>query len=126
MAVAFCSAQPAYVEVRLPRGVRSETMFVRYVMADDFGGWVQPHPGISSFFITIRRGAPTSRFSALLYAPGCAIQTADLTTVDSAVPRYSFVCNPLPSIGLTGTLTNAPRLNGREVNLEVSYVARWA
>jgi hypothetical protein len=122
----FCSAQPAYVEVRLPRGVRSETMFVRYVLNDDFGGWVQPRPSISSYFITIRQGASATRFRALLYAPGCAIRTANLPISDSAVPRYAFVCEPLPNITLTGTLTNPARLNGREISIEARYVARWA
>jgi hypothetical protein len=122
----FCSAQPAYVEVRLPRGVRSETMFVRYVVNDDFGGWVQPRPSISSYFITIHQGASATRFKAILYAPGCAIQTANLPISGSAVPRYSFVCDPLPNITLTGTLTNPARLDGREINIEARYVARWA
>jgi hypothetical protein len=121
-----CSAQPAYVEVKVPHGVRSETMFVRYVMNDDFGGWVQPLPGVSSYFIAIRQGAPAARFRALLYAPGCAIQTVDLPALGPAVPRYSFVCEPLPNLKLTGTVANSGRFSGREMSLQVRYVARWA
>lgn len=84
LGVPICSAQAplgsgrpaAYVEIKLPVGVRSETMFVRYELDDDFGGWVQPHPDVSSYFIsTSRQGTPATRFRALVYAPGCAIQT---------------------------------------------------
>src|ERR1700679_2358063 len=104
LATFLCSAQPAYVEIKIPTGVRSETMFVRYALNDDLGGWVEAHPGVSSYFITLPPGAPAARFRALLYAPGCAIQTVDLSTAGTAVPRYAFVCDPLPKITLTGIL----------------------
>src|SRR5580704_7531585 len=88
--IAVCSAQapppsgaPAsYVSITLPVGVRSETLFVRYVLDNDFGGWLDPHPGVSSYFIsTKRQGTTASRFRALVYAPGCMIQTIDLPTL---------------------------------------------
>jgi hypothetical protein len=126
VAIRFCSAQPAYVEVKVPVGVRSETMFVRYALDDDFGGWVQPHPDVSSYFVTIRRDAPAARFRALLYAPGCAIQTADLPTLGTVIPRYSFVCEPLPMISLIGTVAKSGRFNGHDIDLNIRYVARWA
>ena len=110
VAIPFCFAQPAYVEIKVPVGVRSETMFIRYVVNDDFGGWVQAHPDVSSYFITIRQGEPATRFRALLYAPGCAIQTADLPILGPAIPRYSFVCEPLPNVSLTGTMGNSDLL----------------
>jgi hypothetical protein len=117
----------AYVAITLPVGVRSETLFVRYVLDNDFGGWLEPHPGVSSYFIsTKRRGTPASRFKALVYAPGCQIQTVDLLTEGPAVPRYSFVCEPLRNVTLTGTLMKPDRLDGRELNVQVKYVARWA
>src|SRR5271165_6507737 len=68
-----------YVAITLPVGVRSETLFVRYVLDDDFGGWLEPHPGVSTYFISTKRhGAPANRFRALVYAPGCMLQTIDL------------------------------------------------
>jgi hypothetical protein len=126
LATPFWFAQPAYVEIKVPVGVRSDTIFVRYVLDDDFGGWVQPRPDISSYFIsTIRQGTSAARFRALMYAPGCAIQTIDLPTLGPAIPRYVFVCRPLPKLTLTGTLVRSD-LDGREISLEVKYVARWA
>jgi hypothetical protein len=131
--ICFAQALPpsggasAYVEIDLPAGVRSETLFVRYVLDDDFGGWLEPHAGVSSYFIgATREGIAAKRFRALVYAPGCMIQTIDLPILSPAVPRYSFVCQPLANVTLTGTLIKPDRLLGQEVKVQVKCVARWA
>jgi hypothetical protein len=137
LAAGLCSVQNAqrvlapspYVEVKLPRAVNSESVFVRYVLTgEDFGGWVQPQPGVSSFFIrtTTHEGRPATRIKALLYAPGCAIQLMDLAVSGSNNREYSFICRPLSSIWIAGTLTRTDRLYGLEVKLHAKYVARWA
>jgi hypothetical protein len=135
LGVPICSSQTAppaggagdYVTITLPVGVRSETIFVRYVLDEDFGGWLQPREGVSSYFIsTSRQGPPANRFRAMVYAPGCMIQTIDLPILRPAVPQFSFVCQPLPNVTLTGSLIKPVRLDGREVNIQVKYVARWA
>src|SRR5271157_2475653 len=84
---AFCSAQTPgptspshFIEIKLPSSVISESFFVRYVLnGQDFGGWVQPRHGVSSFDIgATLEGRPATGIRAILYAPGCAIQTLDL------------------------------------------------
>jgi hypothetical protein len=116
-----------YVAIDLPLGVRSETIFMRYVLDDDFGGWLQPRAGVSSYFIsTNRQGTPAHRFRALIYAPGCMIQTIDLRVASPEVPRYSFACQPLRTVTLTGMLIKPDRFGGQEINVQVKYVARWA
>jgi hypothetical protein len=123
------AASPAhYFEIKLPRGVISENVFVRYQLAGaEIGGWVQPRPGVSSYFInTTHQGRPATQIKALLYAQGCAIQTLDLPVSTSNNHRYSFVCLPLPSVGIVGAITRTDRLYGRDVKLQVKYVARWA
>jgi hypothetical protein len=117
-----------YVEIKLPRWVNSESVFVRYqLVGEQYTGWIQPHAGVSSYFIsTTYEGRPVTRIKALLYAPGCAIQTFDLAVSDSKNQGYSFICQPLPSIGITGALTLMDRLHGREVKLQAKYLARWA
>jgi hypothetical protein len=122
------ASPPHYIEIKLPRGAISENVFVRYLLAgEEFGGWVQPHPGVSSYFIsTTHEGRPATRIKALLYAPGCAIQTLDLPVSGSNNQQYFFICQPLPSVWIVGTLTRADRLYGREVKLQAKYVARWA
>jgi hypothetical protein len=132
----LCSGQIAqppaspshYIEIKLPPGLISESVFIRYLLAgQEFGGWVQPHPGVSSYVIsTTHEGRAAPRIKALLYAPGCAIQTLDLPVSGSNNQQYSFICRPLSSVRIVGALTRTDRLYGREVKLQAKYVARWA
>jgi hypothetical protein len=125
----ICSAQNShYIEIKLPPGVPSETVFIRYLLAgDDFGDWVRARPGVSSYFIgATRQSDPATRIKAILYAPGCAVQTLDLPVSASNNQPYSFVCQPLPNISIAGTLTRMNQLQGREVKLRTRYIARWA
>jgi hypothetical protein len=135
LVAAFCSGQtpqPAnpshYVEIKLPPDVLFESVFVRYVLTgQDFGGWVQPHSGISSFGIgSTLEGRPAAGIKAVLYAPGCAIQTLDLLLSGFDHPRYSLICQPLRNIGIQGALVRSDRLYGHKVKLQAKYLARWA
>lgn len=122
-------AKPAhFIEVKLPLGLPSQSVFVRYVLnGEELGGWVQPPSGVSSFLIsTTLGGRPATRIRALLYAPGCAIQAVDLRLSGLNGQQYSFFCRPLRSIPIAGALTRADRLYGREVELQAKYIARWA
>jgi hypothetical protein len=123
------AASPShYIEIKLPRWVSSESVFVRYqLVGEEYGGWVQPHPGVSSYFIsTTHEGRPVIRIKALLYAPGCAFQTLDLPVSGSNNLEYSFTCQPLPSVRIASALAGMDRLHGREVKVQAKYVARWA
>ena len=122
-------ASPAhYLEIKLPRGVISEKVFIRYLLSgEEFGGWVRPVPGVSSYFVgTTNLGRQATRIKALLYAPGCAIQILDLPVSESSNPQYNFACRPLPEVEITGTVPCKDRLIGRDVKLQAKYVARWA
>jgi hypothetical protein len=132
---AFCSGQtptPAnpsrYVEIKLPPEVISETFFARYVLAgQDFGGWVHPLPNISSYGIgTTFEGRPVTGIKAILYAPGCAIQTLDLHLSGADNPQFRFTCQPMRNISIQGALILSERLYGRKVKLQAKYIARWA
>ncbi len=125
----LCSEETThYIEIKLPDGVVSEKFFVRYALAgDDFGDWVHPRPGVSSYFIsTAHEGRPATRIKAILYAPGCAIQTLDVPVSLSNNQQYSFVCRPLASVWIAGALTRRDLLNGHEIKIQANYVARWA
>jgi hypothetical protein len=130
-----CSGQNArpitpsrYLEIHLPPEAISEGVFVRYRLSEDeLGGWILPQPGVSSYNIsTVHDGLPASRIKAIVYVPGCAIQTLDLPVSGSDNQRYSFACHPLSSVWINGALTRTDWLFGREVKLQVKYVARWA
>jgi hypothetical protein len=125
----LAAASPGhYLEIKLSPGMISESVFIRYLLAgDELGGWVQPHPGVSSYFIsTSHEGRPASGIKAILYAPGCGIQILDLPVSSSNNQQYSFACRPQSSVWIAGTLTHTHRLYGRAVKVEARYVARWA
>jgi len=116
------------IEILLSPGISSERFFVRYlVTGGGIGDWIQPRPNVSSYTIRMtNEGHSAARIRALLYYPGCAIQTFDLPVSDQGSQQYSFVCQSLPNIEITGTLVRSDRLYGRKVRLQARYIARWA
>jgi hypothetical protein len=116
------------VEIKLPHGIASENVFIRYrVTSEDLGGWVQARHGVSSYVIsTTREGHAAGRIKALIYVPGCALQTLDVPLSGARHQEYSFTCQPLANVWISGKLIRLDRLYGREVKLRAKYVARWA
>lgn len=126
--VQFVLAAPQQdVEIKLPPAVASETVFIRYRLAGEgLGGWIQPRRGVSSYAIrTTREGSP-ARLRAVIYAPGCALQTLDLPPSATSRQEYFFICRPLPTVRISGQLMRLDRLYGRQVKLRAKYVAQWA
>ena len=68
-------------EITLPAGVASETFSGRYLLTGSFGGlggWLEPKKDVESYRVeTVVEGQPATRIKAVLYAPGCALQTFD-------------------------------------------------
>jgi hypothetical protein len=127
-AVAGWSQIPShYIAIDLPSEVSSESVFIRYILAGEaIGGLVQPRPGVSAYIIGTARGdGSAAGIKAVLYAPGCAIQTLDVPRSD-ANPRYPYVCRRLGSVGIAGKVLQPERLTGHEVNVQARYIARWA
>ena len=120
-----CGAQPAnlphYVEIKIPRGVDSATVFIRYLLDGDFGGWVDRRPSVSSYFVatTVNQKA-ASRLRALVYAPGCAIQTYDLQISGSNVQQLAFNCQPVPPVWFSGIVTDL-----RDSRIVAKYTGPW-
>jgi hypothetical protein len=117
-----------FVEIKLPPEVISDSFFARYVLTgQDFGGWAQPPRGISSYGIsTMLDGRPATGIKAILYAPGCAIQTLNLHLARSNNPQFLFICQPMKTIGIQGVLVRSERLYGHKVKVQAKYIARWA
>jgi hypothetical protein len=116
------------IEVRLPAGVNSETVYIRYVLAGgSFGGLVQARPGVASYFISTMAGERAATgIKALLYAPGCALQTLDISLSGVNTPQYAFVCKPIPAVSISGKIAHPDRLYSRGATLQARYIARWA
>jgi hypothetical protein len=136
LAAGLCSSQEIqpgarpehYIAIAIPGSVSSESVFIRYILAgEELGGWVEAHAGVSTYIIgTSREGQSAARIKAILYAPGCAIQTLDFPLSNSNNPDYTFVCQPLTNVRVSGTITQTTRLAGHEVKFQARYIARWA
>jgi hypothetical protein len=125
-----CFGQPSAFEIRLPSGVPSEHFVIRYFITGAFGGfngWVDQRRGLPVYRVnTVYQGKPATHFKAILYAPGCAIQTISVALSETSARSYDFACYRLPSIPLNGKLTRTERLRGKVVEIRVNYVAYWA
>jgi hypothetical protein len=117
-----------YLEIRLPSGVQSESVLIRYVVSgDDFGGWVKPQPGLPAYRISaIRNDALASGIKAIVYAPGCGIETLDVAFPDAGNREYLFVCHPTGSVRVSGKIAQVELLSKRDVVLQAKYLAHWA
>lgn len=127
--VAYAQDRPTRsVEISLPAGVKSETVYIRYVLAGgSFGGLVETRPGVSSYFISTMAGERAATgIKALLYAPGCALQTLDLPLSGSNSPRFAFICKPIPAVSISGKVAHPDRLYNGDAILQTRYLARWA
>jgi hypothetical protein len=127
--VAYPQDHPARsIEISLPAGVNSESVYIRYVLAGgSFGGLVQARPGVSSYFVSTMAGERAATgIKALLYAPGCALQTLDVSLSGSGTPQYPFTCRPIPAVSISGTIAHPDRLYSRGATLQARYIARWA
>ena len=115
-------------EIRLPGGVRSEDLMVRYVLAGEaFGGWIQPRAGVSSYRISTTVGGHAARgIKGLVYAPGCAIATFDVRLSNAEREREAFICRPLADIRIEGRLILPDAFHGRTVKLQARFLARGA
>ena len=116
------------VEITLPASVASQRIFVRYVLGgQDLGGVVYGPPNVSSFGIsTVADGHRADRMKAILYGPGCEIQTLDLRLIGSDSTRYSFICQRVVDLEINGVLARPDRLWRHKVKLQAEYIARWA
>jgi hypothetical protein len=89
------------VRIVLPQAVDSKMVYVRYGLRQP-GGTYPSHvarmpAGVSSFEIP----APTDRFKALIWAPGCKIKEFDIPIENSDV-ELQFACDPLKRVTLRG------------------------
>jgi hypothetical protein len=89
------------VRIVLPEGVHPEKVYVRYGLRQPRGTYssqVAKMPaGGSSFEIP----APTNRFKALVWAPGCKIKEFDVPVEKSDI-ELQFACDPLKTVTLRG------------------------
>ena len=90
-------------------------------------GWTNPQSTGESKRLEGIFAGPKTRIKGILYAPGCALQTMDISIKEPRPYQFSFHCDPVPQTeiqGATGPLD--PLHNGHKLKIEAKYVALWA
>jgi len=115
-------------EVHVPPAVHSADLAIRYFTTGAYGvhdGWIEQRPDVTTYVIgTEFQGLPAAEIKAVLYAPGCAVETFSRSLIDAQPREYDFGCRPLATVPLTGIVK--PTIDGREFEIETIYVASWA
>ncbi len=90
-------------------------------------GWISPSPDDQSVHsCRLVAAGPATDIRAVLYAPGCQLQTFDLAMTEPRAYNYSFECSALPQTEIRGVITHADRLSSHSLAIKAKYVARWA
>lgn len=115
--------------IKLPQNLASETVEVRYFLVGAFGGYggyVKQERGVHAYVVnTSYENKPATSLKAILYAPGCQIQTIALE-LRGASAETEFICRELPSVVLTGRIIPPRSFQGKEREVAVTYMAHWA
>ena len=98
------SNQLQTVSIVLPKGTKSETVQIRYMLSGPFGGYasyVDSKPDLRSYEINgAVQGQAAQTIRILVYASGCRFQTLVLAFSGKKSREEQFVCRPLPTIKL--------------------------
>ena len=115
------SPQPAgqslsLYEIKLPRWVKSESVFVRYQLVGEQVRWLAsaaPWRFLVFHQYDLSRARPIIRIKALLYAQGCAIQTFDLPFPGLEQSRILLRLPTTAQVSIAGDVTpNGPLSTG--------------
>jgi len=94
--------------------------------ASRIAGWITPEDKTSDYKISGIHASENTRFRAIIYVPGCALQTVDLAISEARNYQYSFRCVLVPQTQIQGTVLQPGGGLMRNVTVEAKYVANWA
>jgi len=116
-------------EIMLPLSIDSQQVQIRYYLTGAFGGYgsfTRSESGKHEYRIpTVVDGQPANTFKAVVYAPGCQIETISILPL-SDLPRVAdFSCEELPAHDFTGRISQLESLRGRQYHVEINLMAHW-
>jgi hypothetical protein len=128
---AFCIVAPgevvpeATIEIHAPDSTPG--FWGRYFIIENqkrSAGWITAEDGTAVYKISGIHASEATRFRAIVYVPGCALQTVDLGISERKVYQYTFRCVLIPQTQIQGTVSDGHA--GEDVTVEAKYVASWA
>jgi hypothetical protein len=121
--------QLPHVTLTVPPGIPPEGAVIDYSMEGPFGGRSEldpkaKEPGVYDI-PAFGNGNPASRLKVIAYIPGCEIAVLKITVTATGITR-TIPCVPLGSSLLRGQISPASITQGKQAEVEVSYLAPWA
>jgi len=132
LVVAFCGAAGAAVpaatlDIHAPDSVSGFWgRFFIIEKASRIAGWITSEDKTSDYKITGIHASGETRFRAIVYVPGCALQAVDLAISEPRNYQYSFRCVLIPLTQIQGTVLQPGGALMHDVTVEAKYVANWA
>jgi hypothetical protein len=122
-------AQGPNLQLFFPAGVSSDKMDVRYVLYGRFGGhgvYVVPKPNLAFLDIPLFvDGVPASEIKMLAWAPGCQIDTFDISLSGLDV-QQTYACTPQSTVKLSGRIADFVANAAKPTEVRIDYLAYWA
>jgi hypothetical protein len=120
------TAPEATLEIHAPDSVSG--FWGRYFIiekASRIAGWITSEDGAALYKINSIHASDATRFKAIVYVPGCALQAVDIPIAEAKNYQYSFRCSLIPQTQIQGTVSKNNN-TGDAVTVEARYVASWA
>lgn len=116
------SAAPK-VQIVLTQGIHSEKVYVRYGLRKPGGYYSSQVAKVAAGVSSVEIAAPTDRFKALVWAPGCKIKEFDAPIGKSDI-ELNYACDPLKTVKLRGRVKSIHIIG--PMTLSVDYMGMIA
>jgi|HubBroStandDraft_6_1064221.scaffolds.fasta_scaffold250516_1 hypothetical protein len=115
------------VRMLLTEGIHPEMVYVRYGLRKSSGYYSSQVAGMPAGVSYFEIPAPTDRFKALVWAPGCKIQEFDASIGKSDI-ELRYACDPLKTITLRGRVKSVHSIGPMTLSVDYmgSIACTWA
>lgn len=115
--------------VLFPRDIPLGKIAVTDYLYGPFGAYgsnAEPRPESRSVEIPLSvKGQPATKIKLLAWAPGCRIETFEISLQGLDVQR-TYSCTPLTTVTLVGQVKDKTLLSEKAAEIRVAYLASWA
>lgn len=118
IAAALAQDSPApKVRIVLTEGIQSEKIYVRYGLRKPSGYYSSEAARMPAGVLSFEIPAPTDRFKALVWVPGCKIEEFDAPIGKSDID-LRYACDPLKTVTLRGRVKSVQSIGPMTVSVD--------
>jgi hypothetical protein len=118
--------------IDFPQEVKTGRIQIEYAMTGSFGAYgdhvydVFKKSGEHRILVPTQvEGTPASSLKAILYVPGCQIETIEVPDLAKSTLQASFQCRSLPTLAFTGRIAPPGMITDPQTVVDITYVALW-